>query len=71
MGPRGPWIFERIIGCHEFPQGMDEDGKVSMLEACVRRACIGGNGEVDTKVLEHVREQTRAWNSDGEDLHVP
>ena len=21
LGPRGPWIFERIIGCHEIPSG--------------------------------------------------
>ena len=55
----------------EFPQGMDLDGKVSMLEACVRRACIGSNGEVNTQMLQHVREQARAWNSDGADLQVP
>jgi len=71
LGPRGPWIVERIIGMREFPNGMDCDGKVSMLEACVRRACVSPGGEVDTKLLQHVREQTRVWCSDGADLQVP
>jgi len=71
LGPRGPWIVERIIGMQEFPQRMDCDGKVSMLEACVRRACLSASGEVDTKLHQHVREQTRVWCSDGADLQVP
>ena len=71
LGPRGPWLVERIVGMQEFPHGMDCDGKVSMLEACVRRACISANGEVDTKLHQHVREQTRVWCSDGADLQVP
>ena len=50
---------------------MDVDGKVAMLEECTRRACTNANGEVDTKVLQHVRYQTRAWTSDGADLHIP
>ncbi len=36
LGPRGPWIVERIIGMQEFPQRMDCDGKVSMLEAAAK-----------------------------------
>ena len=71
LGPRGPWIVERIIGMEEFPQSMDCDGKVSMLEACVRRPCILSRGTVDTKLYQHVREQTRVWCSDGADLNVP
>ena len=71
LGPRGPWIVERIIGMQEFPQAMDEDGKVSMLESCVRRACLSVNGELDVKLHQHVREQTRVWCSDGADLKVP
>ena len=71
LGSRGPWIVERIIGMQEFPQRMDCDGKVSMLEACVRRACLSASGEVDTKLHQHVREQTRVWCSDGADLQVP
>ena len=51
VGPRGPWIVERIIGMQEFPHDMDCDGKVAMLEACVRRACISSSGDVDTKQL--------------------
>ena len=50
---------------------MGEDDKVTMLEACVRRACLTDSGEVDTKLHQHVREQTRAWCSDGADLKVP
>ena len=71
LGPRGPWIVERVIGMQEFPQRMDCDGKVSMLEACVRRACLSASGEVDTKLHQHVRDQTRVWCSDGADLQVP
>ncbi len=71
LGPRGPWIVERIIGMQEFPQRMDCDGKVTMLEACVRRACLSASGEVDTKLHQHVRDQTRVWCSDGADLQVP
>ena len=55
----------------EFPHDMDCDGKVAMLEACVRRACISSSGEVGTKQLLHVREQMRVWCSDGADLQVP
>ena len=71
LGPRGPWIVERIIGMQEFPHDMGCDGKASMLEACVRRACLAIGGELDTKLHQHVREQTRAWCSDGADLQVP
>ncbi len=71
LGPRGPWIVERVIGMQEFPQRMDCDGKVTMLEACVRRACLSASGEVDTKLHQHVRDQTRVWCSDGADLQVP
>ena len=71
LGPRGPWIVERIIGMQEFPIGMDCEGKVSMLEACGQRACLSSGGEVDTKLYQHVREQTRVWCSDGADLNVP
>ena len=71
LGPRGPWIIERIIEAQEFPNDMGEDGKVTMLEACVRRACLTDSGEVDTKLHQHVRTQTRVWGSDGADLKVP
>ena len=71
LGPRGPWIVERVIGMQEFPQRMDCDGRVTMLEACVRRACLSASGEVDTKLHQHVRDQTRVWCSDGADLQVP
>ena len=72
LGPRGPWIVERIIGMQEFPQGMDLGGKVSMIEACVHRACLlSGSGEEDAKLHQHVRAQTRVWTSDGADLQVP
>ena len=70
LSPRGPWIVERIIGMQEFPHDMGCDGKVSMLEACVRRACLAG-GELDTQLYQHVRKQTRVWCSDGADLQVP
>ena len=55
----------------EFPGDMNCDGKVSMFESCVRRACVEEGGEVDIKLHQHVREQTRAWCSDGADLSVP
>ena len=71
LGPKGPWTVERIIGMWEFPQAMDEDGKASMIEACVRRACMTLNGELHVKLHQHVREQTVAWCSDGADLKVP
>ena len=71
MSPRGPWIVKRIIGMQEFPQRMDCDGKASMIEACVRRACLAPSGDLDTKLHQHVQKQTRAWCSDGADLDVP
>ena len=71
LGPRGPWIVERIIGMREFPHSMDVDGKVAMLEASVRRACAAVSGEVDTKLHQHVRTQTRVWGSDGADMKIP
>ena len=71
LGPRGPWIVERIIGMQQFPQEMDGEGKAAMLEACVRRACLTFGGDLDTKLHQHVRDQTRVWCSDGADLKVP
>ena len=71
LGPKGPWIVERLIGMREFPQAMDCDGKATMLEDCVRRACQAPGGEVDVDLHKHVREETRAWCSDGADLNVP
>ena len=71
LGPRGPWIVERIIGMQEFPNDMGSDGKVSMLEECVRRSCLAIGGDLDTELYKHVREQTRAWCSDGADMDVP
>ena len=71
LGPKGPWLVERLIGMREFPKGMDTDGKASMLEDCVRRACQGAGGAVDVALHKHVREETRAWVSDGLDLDVP
>jgi len=59
LGPRGPWIVERIIGMQQFPQGMDGDGKASMIEACVPRACLSASGDLDTKLHQHVRDQAR------------
>ena len=44
LGPKGPWIVERLIGMQEFPQAMDCDGKGTMLEDCVRRACQAAAG---------------------------
>ena len=54
----------------EFPGSMDCDGKVAMLEACVRRACAP-TGDVDVRLHQHVRNETRTWCSDGADLGVP
>ena len=70
LGPRGPWIVERLIGTREFAGSMDCDGKVAMLEACVRRACAP-TGDVDVRLHQHVSNETRAWRSDGADLGVP
>ena len=71
LGPRGPWIAERVIGMREFPRAMDGDGKASMLEECVRRACQTAGGELDVDLHKHVRGEMRAWCSDGADLSVP
>ena len=54
----------------EFPQAMDSDGKVAMLEESVRRACQSVTGDIDVKLHQHVRTQARAWCSDGADLGV-
>jgi hypothetical protein len=34
LGPRGPWLVDRLIGMQEFPGDMNCDGKASMVEAC-------------------------------------
>ena len=70
LGPKGPWLVERLIGMREFPRAMDCDGKAAMLEDCVRRACQTAGGEVDMDLHRHVRQETRAWCSDGADLDV-
>ena len=71
LGPRGPWVVERIVGMREFPQDMGTDGKVAMIEQSVRRACQDASGEVDVKLHQHVCGETRVWCSDGADLGVP
>ena len=71
LGPKGPWVVERLIGMREFPGAMDCDGKATMLEDCVRRACQTAGGELDVVLHKHVREELRAWCSDGADLGVP
>ena len=71
LGPQGPWIVERVIGMREFPRAMDGDGKASMLEDCVRRACEAAGGELDVALHKHVQKELRAWCSDGADLNVP
>ena len=63
--------MERLIGMREFPRAMDCDGKASMLEDCVRRACQTAGGELDVELHKHVVKETRAWCSDGADLGVP
>ena len=70
-GVEGPWLVERLIGMREFPRALDCDGKATMLEDCVRRACQTPGGDVDMDIHKHVREETRAWCSDGADLGVP
>ena len=56
LGPKGPWIVERLIGMREFPQALDCDGKATMLEACVRRACqtAGGHRQGLDREVKHV-----------------
>ena len=71
LGPNGPWLIERIAGMREFPNDMDVDAKVSMLEEAIRRLCTGSNEEVDNNLFQHVKEQTRVWTSDGADMKVP
>ena len=71
LGPQGPWIVDRLIGMREFPRDMDCDGKVAMLEDCVRRACQTAAGDLDVDLHKHARQETRAWCSDGADLGVP
>ena len=38
LGPRGPWVIERLTGARELNDEMDCEGKVAMLAECVRRA---------------------------------
>ena len=71
LGPKGPWIVERLIGAREFPRAMDCDGKASMLEDCVRRARQTAGGELGVELRKHAREEMRAWCSDGADLTAP
>ena len=32
LGPKGPWLAERLLGMQGFPGDLDCDGKVAMLE---------------------------------------
>ena len=70
LGARGPWVVERLIGMHEFPSEMNLEGKASMVEAAVRNATLGTEGEVDTALHQHILRDTRVWTSDGADLDV-
>ena len=70
LGARGPCVAERLIGMQEFPSDMKLDGKASMVEAAVRNATLGSEGEVDTKLHQRILRGTRVWTSDGADLDV-
>ena len=70
LGPRGPWIVERLIGARDFPNAMDTAGKVGMLEECVRRATLSATGDIQPATFEHVKKNVRAWASDGADRDV-
>ena len=54
----------------EFPNGMDMDGKASMVEAAVRSTTVEPGGEVDRDLHQHMLQRSRVWTSDGEDLDV-
>ncbi len=71
LGNKGLWVVDRLIGMWEFPQAMDCDAKVAMIEDCVRRACQTAGGELDICLHQPVCNETRAWCSDGVDLDVP
>ena len=70
LGDRGPWLVERVIGMHEFPDDMGCDGKVSMLETCVRKVAVTAAGDVNLALHSHVRDNIRVWTSDGADRDV-
>ena len=70
LGERGPWIAERLIGMHEFPNEMDMDGKASMVEAAVRNTTLPPGGEVEKDLHTQLLQGTRVWTSDGADLDV-
>ena len=70
LGPKGPWIVERLIGAHEFPNDMDTASKATMLEDCVRRASVSVSGEVDADLFKRLQKNVRVWTSDGADRDV-
>ena len=70
LGDKGPWLVERVIGMHEFPDDMGTDAKVSMLESCVRRAAVSASADLNVELHSHIREKVRVWTSDGADRDV-
>ena len=70
LGDRGPWLVERVIGIHEFPDDMGTDGKVSMLETCVRSAAVSASADLDVELHKRIQENVRVWTSDGADRDV-
>ena len=62
------WIVEWLIGMRKFPNGMDMDGKASMVEAVLRNTTVKPGGEVDRDLHQHMLQGTRVWTSDGADL---
>ena len=65
-----PGSSSASLECGNSPQEMNCDGKVAMIEECVRRACQAPGGHIDVRLHQHVCAQTRAWCSDGADLGV-
>ena len=70
LGDKGPWLVERVIGMHEFPDDMGTDAKVSMLESCVRRAAVSVSADLNVDLHSHIRQNVRVWTSDGADRDV-
>ena len=64
LGEHGPWIVERLIGMHEFPNEMDLDGKASMVEAAVRNMTVmpGGARRLAPAYFAENKELDERWS---------
>ena len=70
LGPRGPWLVDRMIGARELPAALNTDAKAAEVRECVRRAVFHVPGDNNAEMFQRICASALCWASDGADSGV-